>query len=105
MKPFLIAALALAAGPALAQSQGHAGHHAATPAAADAVGVVKSVDTRKAAVTIAHEAIPALGWPAMTMSFKVADPALLKGVSAGQKVDFQLQDQTIVAIKPSTGAP
>src|SRR5690606_8305810 len=36
-------------------------------------GVVKSVDKTKGAVTLAHEPIAALNWPAMTMAFKVMD--------------------------------
>jgi Cu(I)/Ag(I) efflux system protein CusF len=41
-------------------------------------------------VTIAHQSIKALGWPAMTMAFKVASPALLDKVAVGRKVQFTL---------------
>jgi Cu(I)/Ag(I) efflux system periplasmic protein CusF len=32
-------------------------------------GVVKEIDLNSKKITIAHEAIPAVGWPAMTMRF------------------------------------
>jgi len=66
------------------------------------MGVVKSVDASKGTVTITHEPIKELNWPAMTMGFKVADPALLKNATVGRKVEFALEDRggpTIVAIK------
>ena len=53
-------------------------------------GVVKSVDPAAGKVNIAHEPIESLGWPAMGMNFKAHDPALLKGVEPGQKVEFDL---------------
>ncbi|MCR5872773.1 copper-binding protein [Phenylobacterium sp. J426] len=99
----LVGGLALAAtqAPAMAQSHDHGAHsgHAA-PAAANAQGqgVVKAIDVRAGSVTIAHEPIKALNWGAMTMAFK-ADPAALKGLSAGDKVSFTLKGQQIVAIR------
>ncbi|KAK0348055.1 hypothetical protein LTR94_038732, partial [Friedmanniomyces endolithicus] len=54
---------------------------------AKATGKVTAVDA--GSVTIAHEAIPAIKWPAMTMTFK-ADPKLLSGIAAGDKVAFDL---------------
>jgi Cu(I)/Ag(I) efflux system protein CusF len=98
------AALSLAGQPAAAQLAGmddHAGHagHAADPSApVEAVGVVRVIDAKAAKVTLAHEAIPALKWPPMTMAFKVADPTLLKGLSVGTKVRFKLRGQTIVGL-------
>ena len=42
----------------------------------------------------------------MTMGFKVADPALLSGLTVGDKVDFELktesENQIIVAVKKSS---
>lgn len=51
-------------------------------------GVVKKVDLEKARVTLAHEAVPSLGWPGMTMGFSVEDQALLKSLEPGQSVQF-----------------
>lgn len=99
----LIAAAAFAAsalaGAATAQPHDHAGHAAPAAAAVSGAGVVKGIDARAGTVTIAHEPIKALGWPAMTMPFKVSDPALLKAAGVGDKVTFQLKGQQIVALK------
>jgi Cu(I)/Ag(I) efflux system protein CusF len=74
-------------------------------AAVHGVGVVKGIDSKAATVTLAHQAIPALHWPAMTMAFKVARPELLTGVVVGARVNFDLQgngmSQTITAITPA----
>lgn len=96
-----LAVLPLVAQPAAAQMAGmeqHAGHAAAVNAPIEAVGVVRAIDAKAGKVTLAHEAIPALKWPPMTMGFKVADPALLKNISVGTKVRFKLQGQTIVGL-------
>lgn len=63
---------------------------AAAAAGVQATGMVKAVDARAGTVTIAHQSIKALGWPAMTMAFKVASPALLDKVVVGRKVQFTL---------------
>src|SRR4051812_13116304 len=55
-----------------------------------AIGKVTKVDAPAGRVTIAHEAIPAIKWPAMTMTFSVREKALLETVRPGQKVDFTL---------------
>ena len=39
-------------------------------------------------VTISHEAIQSLGWPAMTMTFTAKDAALLNGIKPGDRVSF-----------------
>ncbi|ADG10972.1 copper-binding protein [Caulobacter segnis] len=99
-----VATLAILVQPAAAQMAGmdehagHAGHAAAANASVEAVGVVRAIDAKAAKITLAHEAIPALKWPAMTMAFKVADASLLKGVSVGTKVRFKLQGQTIIGL-------
>jgi protein SCO1/2 len=55
----------------------------------DARGVVRGVRAQERQVTIEHGAIAGL-MPAMTMSFDVADPALLAGVGPGQYVEFRV---------------
>lgn len=94
-----LAALSLSA----AAAHAHEGHDHSAPApvagAAAGVGVVKAVNPAGGTVTIAHEPIKALNWGAMVMPFKVADPALLKNVKVGQKVNFQIKAQKIVAIQ------
>jgi Cu(I)/Ag(I) efflux system membrane fusion protein len=39
-------------------------------------------------VTLSHEPVPAIGWPAMTMTFKLAQPRLGKGLKVGDRVGF-----------------
>ena len=52
-------------------------------------GMVEKVDAAAGKVTIDHGAIPNLNMDAMTMVFRVQDPALLQGVKEGNKVQFQ----------------
>jgi len=52
-------------------------------------GTIEKVDTTANKVTIDHGPIPNLDMDAMTMVFRVQDPALLQGVKAGDKVQFQ----------------
>jgi protein SCO1 len=48
-------------------------------------GVVVAVDTGRSIVEINHEAIPGV-MPAMTMPYEVAEPRLLQGLAAGDRV-------------------
>jgi Cu(I)/Ag(I) efflux system periplasmic protein CusF len=70
----------------------------------DIVGKGTVVSENKAgSVTLQHEAIPAIGWGAMTMEFKVKDKMLLDKVKKGDKVQFTLmpqgKDYVITSIK------
>src|SRR5487761_671226 len=51
-------------------------------------GKVVQIDAARSRITIAHHPVPALGWPAMTMTFQ-ATTHQLKGIKAGDQVDFQ----------------
>jgi len=42
-------------------------------------------------VTLSHGPIPALQWPAMTMTFKLASPKLATGVKTGDRVSFAFE--------------
>jgi len=44
-------------------------------------------------LTLTHEAIPSLQWPAMTMPFKLADRQLAQGLAKGQTIEFGLAKQ------------
>ena len=55
---------------------------------ANGVGVVKAVDAAKGTVTLAHQPIKELSWPAMTMTFHVEQPSLIKGLKQGDRVRF-----------------
>lgn len=65
-------------------------------------GTVVAVDAAAGTVTLNHQPIAALSWPAMTMQFTAENPALLQGVAAGDQVDFELKSaaetQIITAI-------
>ncbi len=39
-------------------------------------------------ITLSHEPVPALGWPAMTMPYRLASPALARGLKPGDEVTF-----------------
>ena len=62
------------------------------PAAAkmyESVGKVEQITPT--AITLSHEPVPAIDWPAMTMQFRLADPALGRGVKAGDRVTFAFE--------------
>lgn len=42
-------------------------------------------------VTLSHDAIPALGWPAMTMSFPLSPASAGQGIRRGEHVRFELE--------------
>lgn len=86
-------ALGLVVAPvAHAGSQPQSLHVAQAKAAAlhKGSGVVKSVNAQAGAINLDHGPIASLGWGAMAMDFPVKDPALLKGIKPGQKVEFDL---------------
>ena len=49
-------------------------------------GRVVAVDNANLQVTLEHDAVTELQWPAMTMPFKVADAKLLEGLQPGQSI-------------------
>jgi Cu/Ag efflux protein CusF len=55
-------------------------------------GTVLAVDAAAGLVTIDHGDIPGL-MKGMTMTFEVADPALLSGVASGQQVEFRVRHE------------
>ncbi len=68
-----------------------------------ATGVVKSVDRNKGVVTLAHEPVKSLNWPAMTMGFTVKDKMLLDKFAVDKKVEFEFvqqgKDNVITGVK------
>jgi Cu(I)/Ag(I) efflux system membrane fusion protein len=84
------------AASAAASSPG-AGHHAQ--------GTVEEIDSALGTISIAHGPIASLKWPAMTMEFKVANLALLKGLKPGAKVAVEFVERApgewvITGVKP-----
>ena len=54
-------------------------------------GMVRSVDANAGRVTLSHDSVAAMDWPAMTMAFPVKDRSLLRGRKAGERVTFAFQ--------------
>lgn len=66
-------------------------------------GEVRKVDLSAQKITLKHGEIKNLDMPAMSMVFKVKDPALLDKVKAGDRVQFTAEDLngalTVVSIE------
>ena len=97
MKAVLVAvALALAAGGAAAQAQEH---KAAAVKTADAkrahktTGVVKKLDAKAGTASIAHDPVPSLKWPGMTMTFKAKDKSVLEKLAVDRRIEFEFEQQ------------
>ncbi len=79
----------------------------AEPEAYPGRGILRAVDPEKGEVVIDHEDIPEM-MMAMTMSFEVADRAMLEGLSPNQPVDFRVKRTEnryeILTIEASTPA-
>ena len=58
-----------------------------------ATAVVKDVDAANGKVTLAHEPVKSLKWPAMTMGFAVKDKMLFDKLTVGKKVKVELMQQ------------
>lgn len=56
-----------------------------------AQGTIVSIDSKNQQLTINHQAITALNWPAMTMDFSVKPEVSLKDVKEGDSIQFSLQ--------------
>ena len=68
----------------------------------EATGVVKKIYKKDGIVSLSHEAIPAVSWPAMTMKFPVGSIVDLDSLKKGQKVQFTLhraQDGSLALVE------
>jgi Cu(I)/Ag(I) efflux system periplasmic protein CusF len=54
-----------------------------------AKATVKKVDAKGGMVTLAHEPVASLNWPAMTMNFRVKDKMLWNKLADGKKVEVE----------------
>lgn len=65
-------------------------------------GVVTEIDFNSKKVTIAHEAIPAVNWPAMTMRFTFVNADNdINQLSPGSQVDFSFVQQGNISLLKS----
>lgn len=62
------------------------------------IGTVTAVDAAAGTVSLDHEAIAAISWPAMSMQFTVEDPADLQGIAVGDRVSFELKSATETSV-------
>ena len=88
----------LMAGPVLAHETGETHAEATAPANPSTAatvalptikGEVEKIDDSTGKIQLKHDAISNLGMGAMSMVFKASDPAMLKTVKVGDKVNFQ----------------
>jgi Cu(I)/Ag(I) efflux system membrane fusion protein len=56
-------------------------------------GKILELDARTGRVRLAHEPMPSLQWPAMTMDFLIEDRAALGAVKKGERIEFELKAQ------------
>ena len=59
----------------------------------DAKGTIIAIQLESGTIKIKHGEIKKLDMSAMTMTYKVSNPALLQGLSAGDHVGFDVQEQ------------
>ncbi len=103
----VIGALSLAtAGAAAADDMSNMKGMSAAPAAkhGQGTGVIKAIDAKAGTLTIQHGPIPAVSWPAMTMTFKAKPASLLQDLKTGQTIGFDTtvlgMEADITAVRP-----
>ena len=66
-------------------------------------GTVKSVDAGKGTVTVDHQPVASMNWPAMSMTFKAKDKKMLNQLKPGANVEFDFEqhgkDYVITKVK------
>ena len=91
------------------------GSGTAAPAAAPAKvghkahGSVVAIDAKAGTLSVRHDPVPSLKWPAMTMEFVPANPSLLAGLKPGSTFDFEFVERkpgewVITSIAPPAAA-
>ncbi len=71
-------------------------------------GVVKAIDAAQHKITLNHQPIPQIGWPAMVMEFAVAPAVDLSAIKPETRIDFSMEQgqsgmYVIQSIKPAGG--
>jgi len=56
-----------------------------------ATGVVKKVDAKAGTVTLDHEPVKSMNWPAMSMTFQVKDKGLMEKLAANKKIEVEFE--------------
>ena len=95
MKSFLTLAFFVLAASTAAHAQTPAPESAQAPAAVVSSplseGEVRKVDKEASKLTLKHGPLVSLDMPAMTMVFRVSNPAFLDAVKQGDKVRFSVE--------------
>jgi Cu(I)/Ag(I) efflux system membrane fusion protein len=73
------------------------GHHAE--------GRLEDIDLKAGTVSVRHQPIPSLKWPAMTMDFVLANPSLVAGIKPGAQIAIEIVERkpgewVITSLKP-----
>ncbi len=63
-----------------------AGHHGE--------GTLTAIDAESGSVTISHQPIASLKWPAMKMDFMLANPSLVSGLKPGAAISFEFVERS-----------
>jgi len=105
--PTALIAAALLASPVFAQSMANMpgmDHGPQSTKTGTGTGVITAIGSKTGTLTIKHGPIPAIGWPAMTMTFKATPSALLRGLRVGQTVTFNAKargmNAEVIAVHP-----
>lgn len=56
-------------------------------------GVLKAIDAAAGTVSVSHEPVASLGWPAMTMDFVLANPSLAAKLQPGSPIAFEFVER------------
>lgn len=79
------------------------------PALVEAVGLITEVDTETNAITLEHAPIPELSWPAMTMTFELAESVDTHNLAPNQTINFRFRETPegylIESVQPAQTAP
>lgn len=70
-----------------------------------ASGRIDEYDAKTGTASVEHGPVESLGWPGMTMEFKVANETLVKDLKPGARIDFEFVERgegewVITAVKP-----
>jgi Cu/Ag efflux protein CusF len=71
---------------------------AATAGPIHATGTVTAVDATAGTISLDHEPIAAINWPAMSMQFTAEDPSMLQGIAVGDRVTFEIKSPTETSV-------
>lgn len=76
-----------------AAQHSHSPENSAQQTVINTKGIVKEIDTTAKKVTITHEAIPSINWPAMTMRFTYEVPSMIEKIKVNDLVTLDFIQQ------------